>query len=101
MKYVLIIVMLIFSNPASAQGFEDVLVTKMKNDGYRLVERKKSLLGRVILEFRSNKLERQIIIKPNTGEIIRDYAEEFDDDGDEKEGWLERLLDPFYGERDD
>lgn len=101
MKYVLIITFAIFSTFASAQEFEDVLVSKMQSDGYRLVERKQSLLGRVILEFRSDKHERQIIIKPNTGEIIRDYAEDLDDEDDEPEGWLGRLLNPFYGERDD
>lgn len=62
--------------PALAQTSESALVARIEAEGFTLVERHNSWLGRVVLEFRAGFRERQVIYDPVQGVILRDYWEE-------------------------
>ena len=71
---------------------EEELIAQVESQGFILVERESTWLGRVSLEFISDTHEREIILNPNNGAILRDYKERLDEDDEE-----ETTLDKFYG----
>jgi hypothetical protein len=94
----LLLLLFLTATAAPAQTAEDALIADMQTRGFALVEREISLRGRVVLEFESEHIEREIIFDPPTGQILRDFTEKRDD-SDDNESWWEYLLNPF--DRDD
>lgn len=90
---------MILSAPANAKVNEADIISQLEGSGYTLVEREVSWLGRVVLEFHSQTHEREIILNPTTGEIIRDYLEVLDGE-DENETWFEKLFETETGKDD-
>ena len=78
---------------------EAVIINQVSRQGFALVERSESWLGRVNLEFRSDDQERQIILNPANGEALRDYSEGIHQ-GSEEGDWFSHLLSPFFGDGD-
>lgn len=64
----------------------------MESQGFTLIERETTWLGRVSLEFISQTHEREIILNPINGAVLRDYKEPIDEDEEN-----ETTLDKFYG----
>ncbi len=67
---------------AAAQSVQDSIITQLQAQGFNRIEISRTLLGRVVLNATSNRLERELVFNPVTGEILRDYWEERDDDND-------------------
>ncbi len=78
---------------------EAEIISQLKSQGYHLVEREKTWLGRIVLEFESKTHEREIIVNPNTGAVIRDYKERLDGE-DSDDGALDRFYRLFKKDRD-
>lgn len=92
MHKILVVLLLFLSSTASAMTLEEELIAQVESQGFILVERESTWLGRVSLEFISDTHEREIILNPNNGAILRDYKERLDEDDEE-----ETTLDKFYG----
>jgi len=60
---------------ASAGAIEDRIVQQLKDQGFTEIEMSRTWLGRVRIEAESGTHEREIILNPRTGEILRDYWE--------------------------
>lgn len=97
------LLMLSTSLPAAAQSIQDRVVQQLSDQGFEIVQMKRTLLGRVRIEAQGDGLERELVFNPNTGEILRDYwvasedegddVGEDEDDGDEDDGF--RILRAF------
>lgn len=59
--------------PALAGPVEDSIVRQLRDQGFGQIEIERTFLGRVRIVARSEKLEREIVVDPRTGEILRDY----------------------------
>ncbi|MEP3199999.1 MAG: hypothetical protein ABJO57_19135 [Lentilitoribacter sp.] len=92
MKKILVIVLIFLSSTAYAATHEEELITHLQSQGFKLVEREATWLGRISLEFESDTHEREIILNPNNGAILRDYKEPLDDNDED-----DTTLDKFYG----
>ena len=92
MKKILVILLLFFSSSAWAMTHEEELIAQVESQGFTLIERETTWLGRVSLEFISQTHEREIILNPNNGAVLRDYKEPIDEDEEN-----ETTLDKFYG----
>ena len=64
---------------ALAQTAEDRIVRQLQAQGYRDIRVRRTLLGRVRILARRGSQEREIVLSPATGEILRDYWEDEDD----------------------
>ena len=95
----LVILLLFFSSTAYAATYEEELIAQMEGQGFVLVERESTWLGRISLEFVSDTHEREIILNPNNGAILRDYKEPLDEE-DEEVSPLDRFYGLFSKERD-
>lgn len=82
--------------PAFAQTHVDRIVQQLMRQGYLEIEISRTFLGRTRIEAESPTHEREIIINPRTGEILRDYWHLKDDDeaGDDDDN---ELLSPGGG----
>lgn len=60
--------------PAGAGTLEQELTQQLQSQGYGQVQASRTWLGRLRLQARSGDLMREIVVNPNTGEILRDYA---------------------------
>ena len=67
---------------APAQSAQDAIVAQLTEQGFRNISVSRTLLGRVRILAVSSDLRREIVFNPATGEIIRDYWEDLDDDDD-------------------
>lgn len=92
MKKILVITLLFLSSTAFAATYEEELIAHLQSQGFKLVERELTWLGRISLEFKSDTHEREIILNPNNGAILRDYKEPLDDNDED-----DTTLDKFYG----
>ncbi|MFZ3581070.1 PepSY domain-containing protein [Loktanella sp. DJP18] len=80
MKYLLIVLLLLAPAAAQAQSVQDQIMTQLTAQGFTRIEVSRTLLGRVKIEARSPTLERELVFNPSTGEILRDYWQDRDDD---------------------
>ncbi len=81
---------------AAAQSVQDSIIAQLQAQGFDRIEVSRTLLGRVVLNATSNRLERELVFNPVTGEILRDYWEERGDEND----WVSpRVLVPNVGNR--
>jgi len=75
--------MLSTSLPVAAQSIQDRVVQQLSDQGFEIVQMKRTLLGRVRIEAQGGGLARELVFNPNTGEILRDYWEASESDEDE------------------
>lgn len=87
---------------SSLPAFADVTsawIKQLRLDGYEDIEVSRTWLGRVRIVAEKGELEREVILHPSTGEVLRDYSRHEDgsyrlplgfevelDDDDEDEG---------------
>lgn len=67
---------------SSANPRLDAIVRQLQAQGYDDIAIGRTWLGRVRIEARSGNAEREIVVNPRTGEILRDYW----DDGEGRDG---------------
>ena len=67
---------------AAAQSVQDHIVRQLREQGFRITEIAPTWLGRVRIVSTRNGLERELVFVPNTGEILRDYWIDVDDEDD-------------------
>lgn len=60
--------------PALAQGVEAQLVAGLKAQGYVILEEGRTFFGRLRIVAENDSLHREIVVNPETGEVLRDYA---------------------------
>lgn len=82
------------AGPAMAQSITDRIVAQLRDQGYEEIRVSRTWLGRAQIRARSGSGEREIIVNPRTGEILRDY---WDDDS----GGLILEDDSHGGDEDD
>lgn len=56
------------------------LIARLRDEGYTRIRAKRTWLGRVQIRARKDDIRREIVMNPVTGEILRDYWEEYEDD---------------------
>jgi len=59
----------------------DFLIASLENQGYEINEVSRTWMGRVIVEAKSATHNREIVLDPYSGEILRDYWEMRDTGG--------------------
>lgn len=59
---------------AAHASFEDSLSSRLRREGYRIVTRKRTWLGRIRIVAVRSLEEREVVLDPSTGEILRDYS---------------------------
>lgn len=67
---------LVLATGAAAQSLTDRIVEQLRSQGFNEIEVTRTLLGRSRILARSPIREREIIVNPRTGEILRDYWED-------------------------
>lgn len=70
--------------PVGAQSLENQLLSQLQAEGYSEIDMRRTLLGRLRITALTETHEREIVINPRTGEVLRDYVEERED-----ESWFE------------
>lgn len=74
-----------FAMPASAAPTVEEIIAQLEAQGYTDVSVSRTWLGRIRIEAESGTHEREIVFNQRTGEILRDFWEELEDDGDDDE----------------
>lgn len=59
-------------SPALADGYAESIVRQLKAQGFSKIETEQTWLGRTRIVAEGSQGEREIIVNPNTGEILRD-----------------------------
>jgi uncharacterized membrane protein YgcG len=62
----------LLSTAVAAQGFISSIITQLRDQGFEEIRQERTLLGRIRIVATRSDGEREIIINPNTGEILRD-----------------------------
>lgn len=76
------------ASPALAQSYEAALMAQLQREGYARISMTTTLLGRIRIQAEGQKGQREIVLNPRTGEVLRDVwhvADKGDDDGGEKD----------------
>ena len=70
--------LLVFSvvTPLRAGPVEESIARQLQNQGFRDITVRRTFLGRSRITAKSDRFEREIIVNPRTGEILRDYTEQ-------------------------
>ena len=69
---ILVLVIGLCANSALAQGFEASIVDQLRREGYADIRLNTTFLGRVRILALGDKGQREIVINPRTGEVLRD-----------------------------
>ena len=85
-----------FGAPAMAEGVADGIVRQLKRLGFRNISQERTLLGRVRIFAQRKDGQREIIVNPKTGEILRDLWMPLADG----EGGI-TIIDDRHGKSDD
>lgn len=75
-----LVIGLLAALPATAQSVQEQIVSQLAGQGFTKIELSRTFLGRVRVLASSDKLVRELVFNPATGEILRDYWEEIDSD---------------------
>ena len=67
---------------AQADSLSDSLTRQLRAQGFTEVEVSRTWLGRLRVEARNDRMHREIVVNPNTGEILRDYTHAADGNDD-------------------
>ena len=66
-------VMLCITAPAAfSQTYEQKIVSQLRTQGYQQIMTERTLLGRVRIVALQNGTQREIVLNPRTGEVLRD-----------------------------
>lgn len=65
--------MIAFAGTAQAQSVVDEILAQLKGQGYSHIKISRTLLGRVRLVATGRGKRREIVLNPNSGEILRDF----------------------------
>lgn len=92
----LIALILVVTVAGGSQGFAQsagdkrvqAIARDLSRQGYREIEVTRTWLGRIRIEAKSATGEREIVVNPRTGEILRDYWEVEDEGEDHRRGLL-------------
>lgn len=68
--------------PASAQSVTEQVVDQLRRQGYADVTVRRTLLGRVRITADGPRGQREVILNPGTGAILRDYEDRNEDSSD-------------------
>ena len=63
----------LLAGAASAQSPQDSVVRQLLDQGWSNIEVQRTLLGRVRIQAETREREREIVLNPRTGIILRDY----------------------------
>lgn len=69
-----------FASQANANPIVDRVTQQLADQGYSRFEVSRTFLGRIRIEAYANGSEREVIVNPRTGQILRDHWEDEDDD---------------------
>lgn len=81
---------LLISGAAMAQPTMEEIVGQLREQGYKRIEAERTWLGRVRIIADDGNRYREIVFNQRTGEILRDYWDELEDEADDPD---ERELD--------
>lgn len=59
--------------PAGAETVAETVARQLREQGYQRIETSYTWLGRLRVNAVQGEMKREIVINPNTGEILRDY----------------------------
>lgn len=96
-----LVVLFGLAGPVQAGPVEDKLIASLRAQGFEDIETERTWLGRLRIEAENDAFKREIVIDPRTGEILRDFwlnQNEDDEDDEDAGGWLRNLFDPRDGE---
>jgi len=71
---------------AETDAVVDAAIGFLEAQGYHIEEVERTWLGRVRIEAVRGKQERELVLNPRTGEVLRDFIEDDDDDGGSDSG---------------
>jgi hypothetical protein len=64
---------------AAAQSVQDQVVTQLQAQGFKGIEVQRTFLGRLRFTAESSSFYRELVINPQTGEVLRDYVRDLED----------------------
>ncbi len=73
-KLLACLLLVMLSGPAFARTVEDRLISGLKAQGYVVLEDGFTWLGRLRVVAENAKYHREIVVNPETGEVLRDYV---------------------------
>lgn len=99
--HVLFVLVMLLVQPgvALADPFTDRITDQLRQQGYGEIVVTRTFLGRYRIVATTDRTEREIIVNPGTGEILRDYIE--DKDNDSASSGLFSLFDRLGGDDGD
>ncbi len=68
------LLLLTLCGPALARTVEDRLISGLRSQGYVIVEDSFTWLGRLRIVAENAQYHREIVVNPETGEVLRDYV---------------------------
>ncbi|MBE1295869.1 MAG: hypothetical protein GJ678_06420 [Rhodobacteraceae bacterium] len=77
------VLLLMLPGMAAADRLTDSITDQLRSQGYGQIEVSRTFLGRYRIVASTDTVDREIIVNPGTGEILRDYIE---DKGSERSG---------------
>lgn len=75
--------LMIAASSASADELVDQVTSQLAQQGYSEIHITRTFLGRIRIEASADGQYREIILNPRTGEILRDYWDNEDDEAEE------------------
>lgn len=77
-RLILALLLAMLALPVAAGSATDTVVKHLQAQGFQNIEVRRTWLGRVRIKAENERLEREIILNPATGEILRDYWEDLE-----------------------
>lgn len=76
MRFLVLVLILNFGwvAPGFAQTAEARIIAALHEQGYEIVQKQRTFLGRMWLLVENDEVRREIVFNPGTGEILRDYS---------------------------
>ncbi|SHF63819.1 hypothetical protein SAMN05444339_10994 [Loktanella atrilutea] len=96
LKHLILPCLCLLPSLAAAETVQESILSQLRDQGFTRIEVSRTLLGRTRLEATSDRLEREMVFNPQTGEILRDYWQERNDDGRA----APQIMDPQGGRED-
>ncbi len=100
-KNLVLVLALLIAQPAQSQTQETQLLEQLQSQGFVLVEKSTSWLGRIIFDLENDTHEREVIFNPVNGSVMRDFTEVKHNSGEEDGPWYLHLFAPFRGDSDE
>ena len=90
--FLLCMALLLLPDPAQAGEVEEAIISQLQDQGFHDIEVSRTFLGRSRIKAERGDLEREIVVNPRTGVILRDYSKRIGGGAS-----LPRLIDPSGG----